>query len=212
MLIRQALAAAGALGAGLAGLLDNDRIGAVQLDRGGRVLAANAPALAILRSGDGLGDADGALRAPAPGDDERLQALLRDALPGLWSAAPGGGSMTLARPSGGARLWLHVSPVGDPAADFGGRRVAALVLIVDPARRPRIDPERVAAAFGLTASEGRAAALLAEGRAVHEIAAGTGWQAGYVRRLLKRIYRKLGVSGQVAVVPRVLALDGLPRD
>ena len=42
--MRQALAAADALGAGLAGLLDNDRIGVVQLDRGGRVLAANAPA------------------------------------------------------------------------------------------------------------------------------------------------------------------------
>ena len=51
VLIRQALAAADALGAGLAGLLENDRIGVVQLDRGGRVLAANGPALEILRRG-----------------------------------------------------------------------------------------------------------------------------------------------------------------
>lgn len=61
--MRQALAAAGASDAGLAGLLDNSRIGVVHLDRSGRLLAANAPALAILRRGDGLSDRDGALHA-----------------------------------------------------------------------------------------------------------------------------------------------------
>ena len=209
--VRQALAAGGASDAGLAGLLDNSRIGVVQLDRGGRVLEANVPALAILRRGDGLSDRGGTLQASAPADRERLQELLRDALPGLWGEIPAAASMTLRRRSGGAPLGLHVSPVGDGEADFGARRVAALVLVVDPARRPRIDPTRVAAAFGLTRSEGRAAALLAEGRPVSEIVAVTGWQAGYVRQVLKRIYKKQGVSGQVAVVPRVLALDALPR-
>ena len=120
--------------------------------------------------------------------------------------------MTVERPSGRSRLALHVSPVGDPEADFGGRRVAALVLVVDPERRPRIDAEHVAAVLGLTPSESRAAALLAEGSSVLEIAALTGWQASYVRRLLKRIYKKQGVSGQVSLVPRVLALEALPRD
>ena len=211
VLTRQALAAAGALGSGLMGLLDNDRIGVVQLDRGGRVLEANGPALDILRRGDGLIDRDGALDAALPADRGRLRRLLARALPRLLGKAPGGGSMTVRRPSGRSRLALHVSPVGDAAADFGGRRVAALVLVVDPERRRRIDARRVAAALGLTASEGRAAALLAEGRRVPEIAARTGWRASYVRRLLKRIYRKQGVSGQVSLVPRVLAVEALPR-
>ena len=61
--MRQALAAAGASDAGLSGLLDNSRIGVVHLDRSGRVVAANAPALAILRRGDGLSDRDGPLHA-----------------------------------------------------------------------------------------------------------------------------------------------------
>ena len=95
---------------------------------------------------------------------------------------------------------------------MGSGGAAVLVLVVDPERRPRIDPVRVAAVLGLTASEARAAALLAEGRSVLEIAAMTDWQASYVRRLLKRIYRKQGVSGQVSLVPRVLALEALPRD
>ena len=150
--VRQALAAAEALGTGLAGLPDSERIGAVQLDRGGRVLAANLPALEILRAGDGLIDRDGDLEASLPEDRSRLRKLLAHALPDWRGEAPGGGSMTVQRPSGQSRLALHVMPVGDAEADFGGRRVAALVLMVDPARRARIDPARVAATLGLTAS------------------------------------------------------------
>ncbi len=211
VLIRQALAAAGALGAGLAGLLDNDRIGVVQLDRGGRVLVANAPALGILRRGDGLLDRDGTLDAVLPADRTRLRRLLGQALPDLWGEAPGGGSMTIQRPSGRSRLGLHVMPVGDAGADFGGRRVAALVLAVDPARRPRIDAQRVAVTLGLTPSEGRMAALMAGGLKVSEIAAAQGWRENYVRWLVQQTYRKLDVSGQVALVRHVLAADALPR-
>ena len=119
--------------------------------------------------------------------------------------------MTVRRPSGGGRLSLHVSPVGDPQADFGGRRVAALVLVADPASRPRIDPEWVAAGLDLTRAEGRVAALLAEGRSVREIAASGGHRESYVRALLKQMYKKQGIPGQVALVQRVLALEALPR-
>ena len=209
--IRQALAAADALGASLLGLLDNERIGVVPLDRAGCVLAANGPALEILRRGDGLVENDGALDAWLPADRSRLRRLLGRALPGLWGGTPGGGSMTLQRPSGRSRLGLHVSPVGDPAADFGGRRVAALVLVVDPARRARIDPRRVAVTLGLTPSEGRMAALLAEGLRVSEIAAAAGWSEDYVRWLTKQAYRKLGASGQVELVRQVLAVHALPK-
>ena len=118
--------------------------------------------------------------------------------------------MTVQRPSGQSRLVLHVSPVGAGAADYGGRRVAALVLVVDPARRPRIDQVRVAQVLDLSPSQGRVAALLAEGRSVREIAAVTGYTEGYVRLLLKRIYKKQGISGQVALVARVLAIDAVP--
>ena len=120
VVIRQALVEAEALGAGLAGLLDNDRIGAVQLDREGRVLEANKPALEILRRGDGLIDRDGALDAWLPADRSRLKRLLGRALPDLYGEAPSSGSMTIQRSSGRSRLALHVSPVGGAEADFGG--------------------------------------------------------------------------------------------
>ena len=212
VLVRQALARVDALSAGLADLLDNGRIGAVHLDRRGRALAANDPARDILRRGEGLSDRDGALRASLPADDGRLQRLLKRALPVFGSATPpSGGSMTIQRPLLRSRLELHVHPVEVAQADFGGRRAAALVLVVDPAIRPRIDPVRVSALLGLTPSEARVSALLAEGRAVREIAAATGYKESYVRWLLKQVYRKQGLSGQIALMQRVLAAYALPR-
>ena len=211
VLVRQALVGADALGAGLAGLLDIDRIGAIHLDRRGRIVETNARALAILRRGEGLCDRDGTLQAWLPADHSRLQRLIGQALPAFGGEAPAGGSMTVRRPSGQARLGLHVSPVGDAQADFGGSRVAALVLVVDPASRPRIDPCRVAATLGLTPAEARVSALLAEGQSVREIAAASGYQESYVRWLLKQVYKKQGVSGQVALVRLVLAAHTLPR-
>ena len=211
VLVRQALVGADALGAGLAGLLDNNRIGAIHLDRRGHIVETNARALAILRRGEGLFDRAGTLHAWLPADHGRLQRLMGQALPAFGGEAPAGGSMTVRRPSGQARLGLHVSPVGDAQADFGGPRVAALVLVVDPASRPRIDPCRVAATFGLTPAEARVAALLAEGQSVREIAAASGYQESYVRWLLKQVYKKQGVSGQVALVRMVLAAHALPR-
>ena len=94
--------------------------------------------------------------------------------------------------------------------DLDGHRTAALVLVVDPENRPRIDPARVASMLGPTPSEGRVAALLAEGRPVREIAATAGFSESYVRFLLKQAYRKQGLSGQVALVRRVLAVHGFP--
>ena len=209
--VRQALVAANALSAGLAGLLDNGRIGVLQLDRGGRVLAANGPALDILRRGEGLCDRDGALHAALPADDGRLQRLLKRALPGVGNEPPAGGSIAIRRPLVQSRLELHVHPVDAPQADFGGRRVAALALVVDPASPLRIDAVRVSVLLGLTRQEGRVSALLAEGRPVREIAAATGYKESYVRWLLKQVYKKQGLSGQIALVQRVLAAYALPR-
>ena len=211
VLVRQALAAADALGAGLTGLLDNPRVGVIQLDRGGRVAAANDAARDILHRDDGLVERGGTLGAWLPADNARLRRLIAAALPAFGYGTPAGGSMTLRRRSGGARLRLHVSPVGVPRADFGGPRVVALVLVVDPSNRSRIDPGPVAATLGLTPSEGRVAALLAEGRSVRDVAAQTGYREGYVRWLLKQTYKKNDLSGQVALVRLVLAADSLPR-
>ena len=47
---------------------------------------------------------------------------------------------------------------------------------------------------------------------MQQIASAEGWTENYVRWLVKRVYRKLGISGQqVELVRQVLAVDALPR-
>ena len=108
--VRQMMAAAQALNSSLSRLLDNDRVGVIQLDRGGRILEANDHALDILRQGDGLNDHNGTLRAWWPADNTRLQKVLAGALPPLGGHAAAG-SMTIRRFGGARKLSLTVSPV-----------------------------------------------------------------------------------------------------
>ena len=208
--VRRTLAGAEALGASLGGLLDTTRVGVIHLDRSGRIVEANDRARAILRRDNGLVERGGFLGAWWPQDHSRLQALLVRALPSSGGRGASG-SMTVGRLHGLPRVAVHVSPVVVHEMELGARRLAALVLVVDPARPPRVDPKRVAAVLGLSPSESRVAAQLAEGRSVPDIAAAAGHQASYVRWQLKRIYKKQGVSGQVALVQRVLSLSALPR-
>ncbi len=101
---------------------------------------------------------------------------------------------------------LHVSPVAERLLDFGARRVSALVLVVDPGSRPRLDAGVVAEVLGLTAAESEVAVMLSEGRSPREIALATGRQVGTVYILTRRAHVKLGISRQAALVRLVLQL------
>ena len=203
--VRQELAGAEALGANLAELLDNTRIGIMQLNRRGRVIEANAQARRLLRRGEGLSDQGGFLRARLPGDTANLERLLARALPTSGSQGASG-SMTIRRLPALPPLTLHVSPVGAGQTDFGAWRVNALVLIVEPVTRTHIDPSLVAAALGLTPTESRVAALLAEGNSVRDIAAEMGRRENSIRWHINRIHRKQGISRQADLVRLVLSV------
>ena len=122
-------------------LLDNPRIGVLELDRHGRILEGNDRARSILRHGDGLLDRNGMLRARRPADQVLLERLVGNALPASGAVAVSG-SMVLRRSSVAPPFVVHVKPVGIiPHPDYGARHVAALVLIVEPGRHPRINPD-----------------------------------------------------------------------
>ena len=118
--------------------------------------------------------------------------------------------MMLKRPTLRPKLALHVKPVANRELDCRSRRVAALVLIVDPVERTRIAPGFVQAALGLSPTEAEIAVLLAEGRTTREIAVTTGRRYSTVRTHLKHIFAKLGVSRQLDVAQLVVALSSLP--
>ena len=206
--VRQALVRAEARSSTVTALLDNPRIGVLELDRRGRILEANDRARSILRHGDGLLDRNGMLRARAPADQVRLERLVGVALPASGAVAVSG-SMVLRRSSVAPPFVVHVKPVGGPQPDYGARHVAALVLIVEPGRRHRINPGLVATTLELTPAETQVAVWLAEGNSVRDMADATGHTKAAIYWHLQRIYQKHSISRQADLVRLVLSLAEL---
>ncbi|WP_420462411.1 helix-turn-helix transcriptional regulator [Candidatus Palauibacter sp.] len=206
--VRHAMANAGALGASLAELLEDGRSGFIQLDRRGRILEANDRARDILLKRDGLCDAEGVLTAGIPEEDAELQRVLARALP-PYGVQGAGGSMKITRTKARTPLVLEVHPVQGMGADHRAWEVGALVLVVDPEARPRVDPDLAAAVLGLTPAESRVAVELATGQTVAGIAHELGCAESTVCTHLKRVYRKQGISKQTELVRRVLSLEAL---
>ncbi len=204
--VRQVVADSNAMRVTLAGLLDHTGLGVLQLDRRGRIVAANASADAILRRADGLRARGRELSARLTTDHARLQKLLAAALP-RYGGQGLSGSMAVRRwPEG--RYALHICPVPSHDAEPAGlglAKVATVVLIVDPAVGSRLDPERVAAVLGLTRAESEIAAALAEGLSVRDIAAATHRAESTVRWTVKRIHAKLDITRQADLVRIVLS-------
>ena len=200
----QALADAEALGASLTELLEITGVGIIHLDLRGRVLEANDLASAMLRRGDGLSDPVDVLTAWAPADNIRLQKLLTNAMPHLGGPATSG-SVAVRRASGLPRLLVHILPVGARQAGAGLGSVAALALVVDPVRRPQVDPMMVSSVLNLTTAQGQVAALLAQGLSIRDIATATDRQENTVYKHLKETYKKLGISRQADLARLVLA-------
>ena len=151
-------------------------------------------------------DQGGFLCAQLPADNARLQDLLSDALPAFGKSALSR-SMTIRRPAGLTRLMLHVTPVPPDHGDGSGP-VATLILITEPGNLPDVDPDLVAAALDLTRTETRVAVMLAEGRAVRDVATALDCQENTVRFHVKQIHHKLGISRRAELVRLVLSLAG----
>ena len=203
--VRQALVRAEARTATVTALLDNPRVGAVHLDRRGRIMEVNDHVRRILRRGDGLSDRDGMLRARMPADQLRLERLVGDALP-TSAAIAISGSMLLHRSLVLPPFVVHVKPVRHRQPHYGARHVAVLVLIVEPGRPRRVNPELVATTLGLTRAESEVAVWLAEGKSVRDIAEATDRTAGAVYWHLQQIYRKQSIARQADLVRLVLSL------
>ncbi|MDE2803831.1 MAG: helix-turn-helix transcriptional regulator [Gemmatimonadota bacterium] len=206
--VRQLLAGAGALDTSLAGMLESTGPGIIQVDWRGKIVAASDGARMFLRNGDALFDSGGFLFARFPRDNAILQGLLTRALPPFGRQGTGG-SMVLGRPSDRNSVELHVHPVGQQEASLCAWPVAALVLVVDPGKdRIVINPDLLAARFGLTGAETRVAVMLAEGKSVHDIAESTVREISTIRTHVQRVFRKTRTNRQADLVRLVLSISG----
>ena len=208
---RQALADSGALGASLSEMLDETRIGILQLNWRGRIVAANDPAQKVMREGDALIDEEGMLSTLSADDDAVLQGILTRALPGYGKQGVSG-SMQVARSGGLQNLSVHVNPVNPREVDFRSWAVAALVLVAEADGGTSIDPNVLEEAFGLTPTESQVAALLARGKTVNEIAETWDRSERTIRWHIMQIFNKLGITRQAELVRRVLLLSGRRRN
>ena len=208
--VRQALANAEVSGAAMRMLLENTHLGVIQLQRRGRIIAANRRALDILRLGDGLFDQGGFLRARLSIDNTRLERQLGHALPRPGQTAISS-SLTVERPHGLPRFEVHLSPLSTRMMDFGLKSVAALVLLIDPAARPTIDRDLLAAALELTPAQSQVAVMLAEGRSVSDIAVATGVQKDRVWQFLQQMCNRHGLTGPADLIRLVLSSSSLGR-
>ena len=207
--VRRALLQADAVGRSMDAVLENKGVGVVQLDRGGRIVAANDTALAHLRDRIVLHDDGGFLHAASTTGDRELQGLIAGAL-GASGASAAGGSLILQQSAATAPFMMHVTPIAVSGSDFEPGPVAALALIVNTAQRAHLDPALLTGVLGLTPTEAEVAALLAAGMTPRQASMSSGRGEGTIRWHLHRIFGKLGIGRQAELVRLVRTLNWFP--
>lgn len=171
-------------------------VGWLVLNPAGRVLSA-APWVAgelLARAGLRL-RGDGWLDFA---DDEMAQGFGR-ALAAAQAEASGAGDPAPVVPTRDAAIRIAIR---------AGEHLGAGVLVAwlrwqRPLRG--LPPERLAAAFGLSRSEARLAARIADGMSLRQAAADLGWTIETARSASKQLFARMGVDGQTGVIRELLA-------
>lgn len=186
-------------------------VGSLMVTAEGRIVEANAPALAILQERDGLLERGGRISSQ---DQKMARHLLnlvrRNAEASLRRGDKGDvRALLIDRPSGRESLSLLVRPATTKARELLGIRPMALIHLVDPAQ-PRVKMiDALIQLFGLTPAEARIAAFIANGQSIQDIVGATGNSSNTVRSQLRAVFSKLGVHRQPQLIRAVLVSVGL---
>ena len=188
-------------------LVDQDLVALICLDHRGAVVESNARGRDMLLADGGLRERNGRLAAHRVQDAKAFEELLTAALSGT-DHPPRASVAVLGAWPDQRPLTAWVNPV-EGNADCN-RRIAALVVVVDPWQATPVNPEQIAKSLGLTPAESRVAASLAEGKTVADIARATNRKPESVRQLVKQALSKTWCSRQAELVRVVLSTSRLP--
>jgi DNA-binding CsgD family transcriptional regulator len=173
--------------------------GVMLIDEGLHVLYQNRAAAAIVDSAEQIALEDGQRLAV---HDKQAQARLESLL--KQAAAPGGRDglavVAVPRPPPEGPLELLLARY---TGNNGHGEFRALLFLVDPERPLRGAEELLCTLHGLTRSEARLAALLAQGLRPAEAAARLGVGITTVRSHLRQLFRKTATRRQAELVRRI---------
>jgi len=177
---------------GMAALIDRLSVAALLVDPAGRIIHANAPAEAMLETGELLRADGSTLRLEDPPAAEALATML--------AASPGSEARLVPVATHAGRRVLSLLPA---TAESGG---LAVVLATLPEPNAPLPGELLARAYGLTPGETRVLLPLLGGRSLQGIADDLGITHRTVKAHLHSVFTKTGTARQSDLLREVLHL------
>lgn len=190
-----------------ADVLDRLSHGVILLDERQQVLKVNVWAEKFLRGTRQLSVRQGTFFAREPRIHCELQKLIAKCVD--TSQADGtsvGGLIKIPYGQTGATVHVLVCPMRMASGTFDVRPPAAVVFLHDPMAAMKIDEQAIRSGFGLTAAEGRLAAMLVAGSSMQEVGAQLGLSPNTLRTQLKNVFAKTGVNRQADLLRALLPL------
>jgi len=176
-------------------------VGAIFLDRSGKVLQMNRVAERLVDERAGLRVVEGSLRATGQAPARELAQMIASAIEARPAARPGVARALRIRRDGAARdLGVVVRSV--PPAEASDRldSPAAVVFIGGPAEDVPLARETIRQLFDLTPAEASLAALLAAGHRLDRAATELGITRNTARAHLRSVFSKSGATRQAELV------------
>lgn len=179
-------------------------IGVILVDASGTPLFLNKQAEAFIAAGQGLTISRNSLRAPTWAQTQALHKLIFEA---AQAARKTGGGMSISTLEMAQPLSILVTPVGkEPSNGFrlDNSCVAAALFIGTAGQQLEFSLDALSLLYGLTRTEARLAAALANGLSLEMMAGQFGRSLHTLRSQLKSCFRKTGTHRQTELVKLVL--------
>lgn len=189
-----------------AALLDEQPRGVLFVDRGMRVVFANASALRMAEASDAFRIRNNRIVVVDPAAADKFGRVLDDAINPASHSSRRSGMARLPRSNGGRDYLATVSALDRAPSAFDAARPQAIVAIADPDAGLVNAQSRLRELYGLTSAEARLAERLALGESPEEAALALGVKLSTARWHLASILRKTNSKGQAALMRIVAAL------